>query len=405
MKSWLNSRSLVTKTDLDNIYKYERFSDSLWLYPEKVLNDWESTKKYIDIPDEVNRVYAMLGRPTPITRAEALEQYLQTDCKIFFKREDLLPNGSFKITSAVPQAYYGSSEGRKEVITETGAGQTGVAASLASCLFNLKSTVFMVRSSYNEKQLRRKLMEIYGSEVFPSPSNITHYGRKQLENGNDSGSIAMATSEVFEYLSSVKNGMNIAGSLLDFTLTYNSVIGLECITQMKEMGIKVDVAIGCVGGGSSFGGLAIPFIDMCDSTEIIATESTAVPTLTKGKYSYDYPDGEGKSNPLLMYSLGHKYQPPRMHASGLRYHAASPIVSYFVNNKRIKAVAYNEDEAMRSAIKLSRIESILVSPESSYTINAVMEMAKIYNGTGKIILALVTGCGHLDLDAYGKFLI
>ncbi|MFM9327769.1 TrpB-like pyridoxal phosphate-dependent enzyme [Paenibacillus mesotrionivorans] len=404
MKSWFNSRSLVNKADLDRIYKYEKFSDSLWLYPEHVLSHWESTDKYIDIPEEVNRVYNMLGRPTPITRAKELEEYLGTDCKIFFKREDLLPNGSFKISSAIPQAYFGSIEGRKEVITETGAGQTGVAASLASCLFHMKSTIFMVRSSFNQKPLRRKLMEVYGSKVYPSPSEITQYGKQQLAMGNDSGSIAKATSEVFEVLSKIDNGMNIAGSLLDFTLTYNSVIGLESIAQLKEMGIKADTVIGCVGGGSSFGGLAVPFIDLCDSTEIIATESAAIPTLTKGEYKYDYADGEGESNPLLMYSLGHQYQPSHMHASGLRYHAASPIISYLVHKKRIRPVAYDEEISMKSAIQLSRLESFLVSPESSYTIQAVMETAKTYHGTGKVILALVTGCGHLDLDAYGKFI-
>lgn len=403
MKKWFNPRSLISSADLQEIYRYEDFSGSSWLYPEEVLRHWESTETWIPIEEPLAAHYQRVGRPTPLTRARGLEQVLQTDCQIYFKREDFMPNGSFKICSALPQAYFGAKEGRTEVVTETGAGQTGVAASLASQLFHLQCTIFMVRNSYENKPLRRNLMEAYGAVVFPSPSHVTQLGRQKMREGNNAGSIATATSEVFEVLQGKKTGMNIAGSLLDFTLTYNSIIGLESYQQLESMNIKADAIVGCVGGGSSFGGMVMPFIEQDEKVEIVAIESSAIPTLTQGKYDFDFPDGEGQANPLKMFSLGYDFQPPPMHASGLRYHAASPIVSYFVRKGRIQALAYDETNAMESALQLAKIEGMLVAPEFAYTISGVMELARKYNGTGKVILGLISGSGILDLDAYKRF--
>lgn len=400
---WFNPRALLSPSDLQEIYRYENFQENLWLYPQEVIAHWESTTPALSIPEAVQESYHRLGRPTPITRARALEEYLQTDCQIYLKREDFMPNGSFKICSALPQAYYGAKEGRTETITETGAGQTGAAAALASRFFGMNSTIFMVRNSYEIKVLRRRLMEAYGSRVFPSPSEHTQLGMQKLRENNTTGSIAIATSEVFEVLRQRPQGMNIAGSLLDFTLTYNSIIGLECLQQLQALDVQVNTIVGCVGGGSSFGGFAMPFIEKDDTTEIIAVESAAIPTLTQGVYDFDFPDGEGEARPLKMLSLGYKFQPPPLHASGLRYHAASPLVSYFVKQGRIQAMAYDESQAMSMALQMAQCEGILVAPESSYTIKGVMDLASRYNGTGRAILGLITGSGMLDLDAYSRF--
>jgi tryptophan synthase beta chain len=402
--SWLNPRALISSLDLQNIYAYENIASNTWLYPEQVIEHWKSTESFIEIPQKISYAYSTVGRVTPITRAYNLERYLNTDCIILFKREDVLSNSSFKISSAIPQAYYGSLEGKKITVTETGAGQTGVAAALASSLFNLKPIIFMVNSSYEQKPLRRILMQVYGADVCPSPSNNTDYGANLISQGEINGSIAMATTEVYEYIKRTDESMNIAGSLLDFTLTYNSVIGLETKCQLEQGDINPNIIIGCIGGGSSFGGFALPLMYYYDNVEIIAVESKNIPSLTEGIYDYDFPDGEGKSNPLLMYSLGHKFKAPSIHASGLRYHAVSPIVSYFVNKKRITATAIDEEAAIKSAITLAQVESIVVSPESSYTIKAVMDQAKINNGQKKVIIAIITGNGHLDLAAYNLFL-
>ncbi|MEK3902087.1 MULTISPECIES: TrpB-like pyridoxal phosphate-dependent enzyme [unclassified Paenibacillus] len=346
----------------------------------------------------------MVGRQTPLHRAYRLEQAFETTNRIYIKREDTLSNGSFKITSALPQAYYGSTEGKVSVITETGAGQTGVAAALAAKLTGLNCKVYMVRSSYELKKLRRLMMETYGAEVVASPSSLTGAGRAFIAKGENNGSIAFATSEVLEEIALSKGSMNIAGSLFDFVLTYNTVIGLEVIEQLSTNHIEPDIVIGCVGGGSSFGGFALPIVDYYgDRLErVICTESSAIPTLTRGVYDYDYADGEGGGSKLLMYSLGYDFNPPSMHASGLRYHAAAPIVSHFVNQGIIEAQAFDEAEAMASAVEFARIEGIIASPESSYTIYGIKKICSQYEN--KNIVALLTGNGQLDLESYGGFL-
>lgn len=404
VNQWLNVRSLISEEDLYQIYKYENINEYLKFHPVNVVEHARSIDKWIDIPTPVLESYKMIGRQTPLVRAYRLEKQLQTNNKIYLKREDLLSNGSFKITSALPQAYYGALEGKKSVFTETGAGQTGVAAALAARLNGLDCKVFMVRTSYELKKLRRLMMEMYGAEVLASPSKDTKAGRALLSNGESNGSIALATSEVMECISENSDSFNIAGSLLDFVLTYNSIVGLETIKQLDEEGVQPDIIVGCVGGGSSFGGFALPLIDRYKGrlTQVICTESSSIPTLTKGTYCYDHPDGEGLGNKLLMYSLGYDFKPPAMHASGLRYHAASPIVSYFVNKGFIEAKAYEEKEAMLSAIDFSRAEGVIASPESSYTIHAIKEICHEYDN--KNIVAVITGNGQLDLESYGVFL-
>jgi tryptophan synthase beta chain len=401
---WFNPRSLFSREELAEIYQYERPSEDGWLYPEQVIAHGQSTERAIAVPDELRQRYAEVGRPTPLVRSTALERHLGTNCEIWFKREDLLPNGSFKITSALPQAYYGASEGRRSVVTETGAGQTGVAAALASRIAGLACEIYMVRSSHDDKPLRRRLMEAYGAVVHPSPSDTTPAGRRFLDRGEQAGSIAIATSEVFDVLRSRHGGMNIAGSLLDFTLLYTSLIGLETVAQLQTAGVTPDVAIGCVGGGSSFGGFAFPLLDAYPESEIVAVESNSIPTLTAGKYVFDHPDGEGDAAPIKMYSLGYDFRPPPMHASGLRYHAASPLVSAAVHAGRIQAEAYDEGEAMKAGLLLARLQGLVISPESTYSLLAAIRKAEDAGGAKRSIVVLVTGSGHLDLDAYGRFL-
>ena len=401
---WFNPRSLFSMGELAEIYRHESPEDDGWLYPEQVIGPGQSVAATVPMPEPLARLYAEVGRPTPLTRATALERYLETDCEIWLKREDVLPNGSFKITSALPQAWFGAVEGRRSVVTETGAGQTGVAAALASVLCGLECEIFMVRSSFDDKPLRRRLMEAYGASVCASPSDATGAGRRFLEAGERSGSIAVATSEVFEVLRARPGGMNIAGSLLDFTLLYASLIGMETAAQFRALGVAPDVAVGCVGGGSSFGGFAFPLMDAFPGVDLVAVESASIPTLTAGEYRFDHPDGEGEAAPIKMYSLGYDFRPPSMHASGLRYHAASPLVSAAVHSGRVVAEAHDEDEAMRCGVLLARLQGLVVSPESTYSILSAVKKALEWKGSGRRIVALVTGSGHLDLDAYGRFL-
>ncbi|OKP87762.1 hypothetical protein A3844_10170 [Paenibacillus helianthi] len=404
INQWLNVRSLLTEEQLQKIYKYEEVEEYRKYHPAQVIEHAVSMERWIGIPEPVKQSYRMVGRQTPLQRAYRLEKAWGTTNRIYIKREDTLSNGSFKITSALPQAYYGSVEGKTAVITETGAGQTGVAAALAAKLTGLNCKVYMVRSSYELKKLRVLMMKMYGADVIASPSDQTEAGRAFLARGERNGSIAFATSEVLEEIAQANGSINIAGSLFDFVLTYNTVIGLEVIEQLTSHNIEPDIVIGCVGGGSSFGGFALPLVDYYGERleRVICTESTAIPTLTKGEYGYDYADGEGGGSKLLMYSLGYDFRPPAMHASGLRYHAAAPIVSHFVNQGIIEAQAFDETEAMASAIELARNEGIIASPESSYTINAIKKMCRQYENRN--IVALLTGNGQLDLESYGGFL-
>lgn len=401
MKAWFNPRSLIPGDDLAEIYKYERISDNSGLFPARVLEHWAAVDPWIEIPDALRDLLAGVGRATPLTRARRLEQLLGTRSRIYLKREDLLPNGSFKITSALPQVYFGKEEGRKRVVVETGAGQTGAASALASRLLGLTCDVYMVAASYERKLLRRRLMELYGASVRSSPSTDTEVGRSHLAAGRHEGSIAMATSEIMEIIARDPSSMNVAGSLLDFTLTYNSVLGLETVEQLDALGEAAGLVIASVGGGSSFGGFALPFLEADRRpVEIIAAESTAVPTLTAGTYDYDHPDGEGQAAPLKMYSLGHKFIPSAMHATGLRYHAASPVVSYLVSKGVIRAEAFDERRAIEAARVLAETEGIVVAPESSYSIRALLDRLAANPGREDTIVVLISGSGQLDLDAY-----
>ncbi|MFB7816166.1 TrpB-like pyridoxal phosphate-dependent enzyme [Paenibacillus chitinolyticus] len=401
---WLNVRSLLSEEKLAQIYKYVDIDTYKKVHPATVVEHAQSTERWINIPSPLLESYKMIGRLTPLQRAYRLEKALSTNNKIFLKREDALSNGSFKINSALPQAYYGKLEGKSKVITETGAGQTGVAAALAACLYDLECDVYMVRNSFKLKKLRRLMMEMYGAKVIASPSEFTKSGKSFLSKGEVNGSIALATSEVMEEILSSNDCFNIAGSLLDFVLTYNTIIGLEVIKQLDSQHIEPDIVIGCVGAGSSFGGFSLPLIDHYkDRIErVICTESSSIPTLSKGKYCYDYADGEGEGDRYLMYSLGYSFTPPPMHASGLRYHAASPIISHFVNQGTIEVQAYEETSALASAIELAREEGLIISPESSYTIHAIKKICEQCNN--KNIVAIVTGNGQLDLESYSEHL-
>lgn len=412
INNWLNCRTLVPAPELRHIYKefidysMKGMSEAT---PEAIIGHNLSLEKEIAIPSEVKRIYEEIGRNTPLMRAKNLEKALNTNCKIYFKREDVLPTGSFKLNAIIPQAYYAKCENKKQIITETAAGQTGAAAAFGSGYFDLPCKVYMVKSSYNTRPVRRKQMEIYGAEVISSPSSQTEAGRAILEKFKDDssypGNEAVAVSECAEDIFNNPTACTLSGSFLDVVLTYQSIIGQEADYQLEHEfnEIRPDKIISCVGGGSSFGGLVLPFIHKYGETaiEYIAVESKDIPKMTKGEYRYDYP-GSSKQYPRLkMYTLGHNYTPPNIHSTGLRYHGTSPIISYLLDKNVVKAYALEEEEALKSALLFTEVEGIIPAPESSYGIAKVIEEAK--KNDEKVILSIITGNGFLDLDAFYKY--
>ncbi len=377
-------------------------------YKQEYLED-----RYIQIPDELWEMYIHAGRPRPLYRALRLERRLKLKrVKLFYKREDLSPTGSHKVNTALAQAYYASKAGIETLVTETGAGQWGTALSYAARLNGLDAVVFWVRSVYNWKKDRRTFMKLYGAKVYASPSRVTEAGRQGLKRGEKEGSLGLAISEGLEYASKKPNSAYALGSVLNHVLLHQTIIGLETKKQFEKIDMYPDVIVACLGGGSNFGGISLPFMhDVLKKGKrirFVASQSMAAPNLIKGEYRYDYGDTAEYTPMLKMYTLGHKVRMPPIKADGLRYHAAAPIISLLRHHNLIDAVAYPIDEmAVFEAARLFvETEGWLPAPESSYAIRAAIDLALEYEKKGqeKIILMNISGHGFLDLYAYRKIL-
>lgn len=386
-------------------------SDLEPIFPKGLIAQEASTESYIDIPEEVLQSYMVATRPSPLQRALRLEQALKTPAKIYFKREDLSPAGSHKTNTAFPQAYYNMKEGVEKLTTETGAGQWGTALSMATNYFGLKCQVFMVRASYDQKPYRREIMRIFGADVSPSPSMLTDFGRKLLEKEpKHPGSLGIAISEALETCVKDGNSKYSLGSVLNHVMLHQTIIGQEAMLQFQKLGEKPDTLIGCVGGGSNFAGFTFPFIGQklkgkLDA-EFIAVEPKVVPSLTAGKFEYDFGDTAGMTPLLMMYTLGHDFIPSPIHAGGLRYHGAAPTVSALVKHKVVKPVAYDQKEVFDAAVMFAKAEGIIPAPESSHAIKAAVDCAleAKRKNEKKVIAFNLSGHGLLDLAGYQQFL-
>jgi len=384
--------------------------DLLPLFPMGLIMQEMSQEKWIEIPEEVQDIYK-IWRPTPMHRAVRLEKALDTPAKIYFKNESVSPPGSHKPNTAIAQAYYNKVEGVKKLTTETGAGQWGSALSFACKLMDLECSVYMVKVSYEQKPYRRIMMETWGADVTPSPSNTTDSGRSILAKYPDStGSLGMAISEAVEVAAKNDDTKYSLGSVLNHVMLHQTIIGLEAKKQMEIFGDYPDVVIGCVGGGSNFSGFSFPFVmdklkgDKKD-LKVLAVEPTACPTLTKGLFAYDMGDAVGLAPLVKMYTLGHDFVPPPIHSGGLRYHGNSPILSLLVKEKVIDAVAYHQLATFEAAVLFAQTEGILPAPETSHAIKAAIDEALICKETGeeKVIAFNFSGHGHFDLASYDAY--
>ncbi len=381
------------------------------IFPESLIAQEMASERWIDIPEEVLDVMA-IWRPSPLRRARRLEQYLDTPAKIYWKDESVSPAGSHKPNTAIAQAYFNKKEGVKRLTTETGAGQWGSALSFSTAMLGLECTVYMVKISYQQKPYRQILMRTWGGECIPSPSDRTKVGRAILEKNPDSpGSLGMAISEAVEDAVTRDDSKYCLGSVLNHVLLHQTIIGLEAKKQFEQVGDYPDVVIGCVGGGSNFGGLVLPFIHdklAGDKPNLraVAVEPESCPTLTKGLYAYDYGD-TGKMTPLLlMYTLGHGFVPPPVHAGGLRYHGVAPIIANLAKHGLIEATSYQQNPVFEAAVTWARVVGTVPAPETSHAIRAAIDEALRCKETGeaKTILIGYSGHGLLDLAAYDAYL-
>jgi tryptophan synthase beta chain len=381
-------------------------------FPMGLVAQEATTESYVDIPDEVREIYR-IWRPTPLIRATGLEKALglKDDVRIFFKHEGVSPAGSHKSNTAVAQAYYNREGGIKRLATETGAGQWGSALSMACHMFGIDLTVYMVKVSYEQKPYRRVMMELYGAEVYPSPTPHTETGRKALEADPDSpGSLGLAISEAVEDVMTHPGSKYALGSVLNHVLLHQTIIGEEAIEQVAAADAYPDVVIGCVGGGSSFAGIAFPFMRDAMAgkakTRFVGVEPTACPSLTKGVFTYDFGD-VAQTTPLLkMFTLGHDFMPAGIHAGGLRYHAMAPLISHAYSLGLMEAVAVPQTKVFEAARLFVQTEAIIPAPESAHAIRVAIDeaLAAKAEGRAKNILFNLTGHGHLDLGAYQTYL-
>ncbi|MBI2914687.1 MAG: TrpB-like pyridoxal phosphate-dependent enzyme [Firmicutes bacterium] len=379
------------------------------IFPMGLLEQEMSSERWIDIPEEVLDVYR-LWRPTPLYRANRLEAALKTPARIYYKYEGVSPAGSHKPNTSVPQAYYNKREGVKRLATETGAGQWGSALSFACTLFGLECTVYMVKVSYEQKPYRRSMMQVWGAEVTPSPSNRTQAGQKVLSASPDSpGSLGIAISEAVEDAATHDDTKYALGSVLNHVLLHQTVIGQEAKKQLAKVGDYPDVVIGCCGGGSNLAGISFPFLaDKFAGKPVraVAVEPMACPTLTRGRMAYDFGDTVGLTPLLWMYTLGHSFVPPGIHAGGLRYHGDSPLVSQLYQDGLIEAVACHQRAVFEAAVLFSKTEGIIPAPESAHAVLHVLDVAKECRESReqKTILFNLSGHGHFDLSAYDQYL-
>jgi tryptophan synthase beta chain len=378
------------------------------IFPMALIEQEVTDKRWVDIPEEVLDIYS-LWRPTPLHRAFKLEKALETPAHIYYKNESVSPAGSHKPNTAVAQAYYNKQAGMKRLATETGAGQWGSALSFACNAFGLKCMVYMVKVSFHQKPYRRSMMHTWGAEVIASPSTHTNAGKAVLAQFPDSpGSLGIAISEAVEDAATHKDTNYSLGSVLNHVILHQTVIGLEVKEQMKIAGEKPDILIACTGGGSNFGGFVAPFIaDKAErpSMRIIAVEPSSCPSLTRGRFAYDFGD-LAKMTPLMkMYTLGHDFVPPGIHAGGLRYHGMAPIVSAMKGDGTIEAVAADQLEVFDAAVLFARTEGIIPAPETAHAIWATIQEAKKCKETRqkKVIVFNLSGHGHFDMGAYDAY--
>ncbi|MDY7032983.1 MAG: TrpB-like pyridoxal phosphate-dependent enzyme [Thermodesulfobacteriota bacterium] len=379
------------------------------IFPMGLIEQEVSQERWIEIPDEILDVYK-LWRPTPLQRAVKLEKLLGTPARIYFKNESVSPPGSHKPNTAVAQAYYNKKEGVKRIATETGAGQWGSALAFGCQVFGLECTVYMVKVSYQQKPYRRSLIHVWGAEVYPSPTQLTNAGKAILEQQPDSlGSLGIAISEAIEDAATHDDTKYSLGSVLNHVLLHQTVVGLETKEQLKLAGESPDILIGCVGGGSNFAGFSFPFVkDKLDGKDmrIIGVEPFSCPTLTKGPYRYDFGDTAQMTPLLMMYTLGHTFVPPGIHAGGLRYHGDAPLLCLLVNQKVIEARAYHQNAVFEAAMKFAQSEGIIPAPETAHAVKGAIDEAMRCKETKeeKCIVVAFSGHGHFDLAAYDAYL-
>ncbi len=378
------------------------------IFPEALIMQEISGERWIPIPEPIREIYR-LWRPSPLYRAHRLEAALKTPAKIFYKYEGVSPAGSHKPNTAVAQAYYNREAGIKRLATETGAGQWGSALALAGRMFGIEIRVYMVKVSYEQKPFRRSMMQTWGAEVFASPTDKTESGRKILAADPASqGSLGIAISEAVEEAAGRKDTNYSLGSVLNHVLLHQTVIGLEARKQMARAGEYPDVVIASCGGGSNFGGIAFPFFaDKAagKAVRLVAVEPTSCPTLTKGKYAYDFGDTVGLTPLMKMYTLGHDFMPPGIHAGGLRYHGDSPLVSQLCHEKLIEAVAVPQLATFEAGVQFARAEGIIPAPESNHAVRVAIDEALAAKKAKepRTILFNLSGHGHFDMAAYDRY--
>ncbi len=377
------------------------------LFPMELIEQEVSQERWIDIPEEVRSIYRQ-WRPTPLYRARRLEKALDTPAKIYYKYEGVSPAGSHKPNTAIPQAYYNKKAGVKRLTTETGAGQWGSSLSLAGTFFDLEIEVYMVKVSYHQKPYRRALMEAYGARVIASPSNETEAGRKVLREYPDTnGSLGIAISEAVEVAAQDEQTKYALGSVLNHVLLHQTIIGQEVITQMELAGDYPDIVVGCTGGGSNFAGIAFPFMGAHlrgekNNIKFVAVEPAACPTLTKGKYAYDYGDIACLTPLVKMHTLGSSFVPQGIHAGGLRYHGMSPLLSHIVELGLVETRAETQLVCFAAGLTFARAEGILPAPEANHAVKGAIDEALRCKeeGVSKTILFNLCGHGHFDMQAY-----
>jgi tryptophan synthase beta chain len=376
------------------------------LFPMEVIKQEVSTERAIEIPAPVRQIYRQ-WRPSPLHRARRLEAALGTPAKIFYKYEGVSPAGSHKPNTAVPQAFYNKQEGVKRITTETGAGQWGSSLAFAGALFGLQVDVFMVKVSYQQKPYRRALMETWGARCVASPSEETESGRAILRRNSEStGSLGIAISEAVEVAAQRDDTKYALGSVLNHVLMHQSVIGLEAMKQLEIAGADPDVIVGCTGGGSNFAGIAFPFLGAQlrggKKVRIVAVEPAACPSLTRGKYAYDFGDTAHLTPLVKMHTLGSVFTPPGFHAGGLRYHGMAPLVSHIKQLGLIDAVAYHQRACFEAGVQFARVEGILPAPEANHAVKGAIDEALKCKAEGKsrAILFNLCGHGHFDMQAY-----
>ncbi len=382
----------------------------LAIFPGPLLEQEMSGERWIPIPEEVREIYR-LWRPSPLIRAVRLEQALGTPAKLYYKNEGVSPAGSHKPNTAVPQAFYNRMVGIRRLTTETGAGQWGSSMAFAGQMFGIDVRVYMVKVSYEQKPFRRSMMQAWGAEVLSSPSTLTQAGRDILAKHPDSdGSLGVAISEAVEEAAGRQDTNYCLGSVLNHVLLHQTVIGLEAKKQFEKAGDWPDVIFGPCGGGSSFGGIALPFLadkaaGKTPNLRLVAVEPTSCPTLTKGAYAHDFGDASGYTPIMKMFTLGHDFMPPGIHAGGLRYHGASPLISQLVHEGLMEAVAVPQVATFEAGVLFAKAEGIIPAPESCHAIRAAIDEALRCKETGepKTILFNLTGHGHFDMASYDRF--